>query len=166
MNLLDPAIPLCFDTSAIFGVRQGPALLRDVRKRFPERELILPAWVIAERVRQLRSQMGLRFDPQVIRAFLSDAELNLRLAEFNADAALTGWLAVTSDLPGLWGWEGLTHAVERPCAQRCRSGDYFVAAIAASHGAILVTDDHGLRQQMQSVLRGCVSSNQLRENLN
>lgn len=166
MSLLDPRVPLCFDTSSVFGVRHGPELLRAVRKKFPERELILPAWVIAERARQLRSQLGERFDPQLIRAFLFDPELNLRLADFTTETTLRGWLAVTTELPGPWGWEGLPLPPNRPCAQRCRSGDYFVAAIAASHDAVLVTDDHNLRQQMQSLLRGCISSGQLREGLN
>ncbi len=163
-ELLDPAIPLCFDTSAVFGTTSGPALLHSVRARYPKRELILPSWTVAERVRQLRQDLGHKFDPSVVRGFLRDPNLKLKLSEFSAEVALDSWVAVTAQLPGHWSWEGLPES-RRPCAQRCRAGDYLVAAIAAFNDAILVTDDKALSAQMRTFLKGCISSQELRASL-
>lgn len=158
--LLDGGVPLCFDTSSAFGV----SLLRLARRAFPEHELILPAWVVAERVRQFQREKGPAFDIEVIRTFLHDPVLNLKIAPFDEKTATTGWLAVTATLAGPWGWERIVSET-RPCAHRCRSGDYIVAAVAVSTGALLVTDDTELRRQVSAnnfPLPGCCSGREMR----
>jgi len=58
----DPLVPLCFDTSAIFGKVSFASFLGRVRRTFPARRLILPAWVVAERSRQLHEEYGNQFE--------------------------------------------------------------------------------------------------------
>ena len=172
LALDDESVPLCFDTSAVFGSREAPRFLRQVRDRFPGRMLIIPAWVVAERVRQLRIKYGNEFDPSMIRReFLNAKTLDLFVAPFDEDVALLGWVEVTGRFTDEeWSWEN--HPLKRssknlPCAERCRSGDHAIYATASAHRALLVTNDDGLLEQVKrdGYLPGAVSKECLRARL-
>ena len=146
-------IALCFDTSAIYGNRVGPALLEAIRERFPTRKLLIPAWVVAEKTRDLKAIHGPDFRLEEIEGFLQDDELDLNIVAFDENVSLNGWLEVTERLgPKGWKWEKRDLPKvrkEQPCAERCRSGDYIVYAIARTHKALLVTEDKELREQVE-----------------
>lgn len=145
----DENIPLCFDTNAIFGSRAGPELLRKIREHFRARKLLIPAWVVAERSRQLKMQYGTKFNRSLIEGFLADPELGLELLAFDRDVALSGWLDVVGRFSDKeWGWKTQPSEKPRPCAERCRTGDHIVYALALTHGALLVTGDGGLLKQV------------------
>ncbi|MDG4594583.1 MAG: hypothetical protein P9F75_02640 [Candidatus Contendobacter sp.] len=147
--LHDENIPLCFDTNAIFGSRAGPELLRKIRERFRARKLLIPAWVVAERSRQLKMQYGTRFNRSLIEGFLADPELELELLAFDRDVALSGWLDVVERFQdNEWRWEEQPTSKPRPCAERCRTGDHIVYALALAHRALLVTGDKPLLRQV------------------
>jgi hypothetical protein len=144
-------IPFCFDTSAIYGDVAGPRLLKGVRDRFPNRELMIPAWVVAEKLRQMKRARGERLDMVRVRGFLADPDLKLRIMPFGRETATGSWLEVVGNFTDeQWRWEHLPKQyTQRPCAQRCRSGDHIVYATARTHGALLVTEDDGLIKQVQ-----------------
>jgi hypothetical protein len=143
-------VPICFDTCAIYGDIEGPRLLEKLRERFPERELIIPAWVVAEKLRQMKRDKGAKFDMSRVQLFLSDPDLKLRVMPFSLETATDSWLEVVGDFTeDNWSWERLPNQyTPRPCAQRCRSGDHIVYAIARAHRALLVTQDQGLITQV------------------
>ncbi len=145
-------VPLCFDTSAIHGNVAGANLLHAIRKQFPAREPIVPAWVVAEKVRQMRLDMGEAFNMAKVRGFLSDPDLKLEVKPFNRNTAIGSWQELVGPFSNEeWRWEHLpAEYVPRPCAERCRTGDHIVYAIARAHGALLVTDDRGLVAQVQT----------------
>ncbi len=144
-------VPLCFDTCAIYGDVEGPSLLRRVRDRFPERDLIIPAWVVAEKLRQMKRDKGALFSMARVRAFLLDQDIRLWVVPFGLETATDAWLEVVGNFrDDEWRWEGLSQEyTERPCVQRCRSGDHIVYATARMHRALLVTQDSGLIDQVR-----------------
>lgn len=139
--------PLCFDTNSIWGEREAPRHLRRIRRRFPRRRLLIPAWVVAERVRQLSERYGDGFEPSLIAAFLDDETTSLEVVPFSRDVSVGAWRKATAKLSRPWDWKGGQDPTERPCAERCRSGDYIVYATAIAHGAVLVTDDTAFAEQ-------------------
>jgi len=153
-------IPLCFDTSAIFGEKTAKSFLTSVRKRFPNRKLLIPTWVVAERSRQLKLERGNKFDLSKIRGFLDDSEIKSELVGFDREIVMrlegnklqSDWLKVVSQFGDQeWAWEKRPLPKEnkdQPCAQRCRTGDHIVYAIALRHGALLVTEDKQLLAQV------------------
>ena len=161
----DTEAPLCFDTNSVWGVVEAPRQLRRIRQRFPERRLLVPAWVVAERVRQLAVSYGSEFKPELISAFLDDESTALEIVPFSAATSLHAWRLATSKLSQSWDWKDGTETTKRPCAERCRSGDYLVYACAIEHHALLVTEDKVLAKQAKSDgrLPGIVSMSQLLE---
>lgn len=156
--ITDESVPLCFDTSAIFGLRAGPRLLLKTRERFPQRSLLVPAWVVAERARQIKVEQGARFNPARLRSFLEDEDLRIEVPVFDREVALGAWLAVVGRFSNDQ-WRGGEQAQEqRPCAERCRLGDHIVFAFAVAHGALLVTGDGGLLEQVErdKAKPGCI----------
>jgi predicted nucleic acid-binding protein len=144
-------MPLCFDTSAIYGNVEGARLLQKVRDQFPRRELIIPAWVVAEKLRHMRQRMGANFRMSLVESFLSDQDLRLRVVSFSLKTATDAWLGVVKNFTDdEWRWERLPKEyTPRPCAQRCRTGDHIVYAVAREHRALLVTRDDGFIAQVQ-----------------
>jgi hypothetical protein len=92
--LLDANVPLCFDTSAVPSQRNPRKLLRKIRGRFPERRLLIPAWVVAEIVRQLRAKHGHAFRADEVTAILDHPELSLEVVGVERDTAIGAWLQV------------------------------------------------------------------------
>jgi len=131
--------PLSFATSSAFTAKS----IRRLRDAFPARELLLPAVVIAERLRQLRVKHGDNFDPELIDQFLNDSYLALLIAPFKQSvgerfAELAASLG-TSWIP-VWP-EQRRNVAKHPCGERCRWVDHAVTALAKATGAILVTRD-------------------------
>lgn len=151
-RLANEDIPLCFDTNAIFGKVSSELFLRSVRVRFPRRKLLIPVNTVAERARQLRAEKGDAFRVSDIRAFLDSPDLGLEVVGFDREVALNGWLAVTGGFRNQdWEWEERPvprKRSEQPCAERCRTGDHMVYAVARSQDALLVTEDKMLLAQV------------------
>jgi hypothetical protein len=152
-------IPLCFDTNSIFGKKAGPAFLINIRERFPKRRLLIPTWVVAERSRQLKLKYGEKFKLSEIRDFLQDADIAIELVGFDdtvmrleQNKLQSDWLKVVGQFEdNEWAWEKRLLPKENkdePCAQRCRTGDHIVYAIALRHSALLVTEDKQLLDQV------------------
>ena len=147
--LFDESVPLCFDTNAIFGKTSSTHLLESARKRFPERRLLIPAWVVAERGRQLKIEYGEEFDSSVIETWLNKLSIKAEVLAFDQEVALGKWLDVVGRFQNSeWSWTGQPLSEKRPCAERCRTGDHIVYALALTHGALLVTGDEGLLEQV------------------
>ncbi len=169
--LADPERPICCDTSALYH----PTPLRQLRRQFPDRRIILPMIAYFERQRQLRVRFGVEYRPDVLRQNLLDPlEIDIVLCEepiavFLARMAEQVEARALNDLadesvaqpsrrdlmqryscdlrnrqanwrPLLRGEEGLP----APCGQRCRLGDYIIAATARYHSALLLTTDSAL----------------------
>ncbi|MDS4060272.1 MAG: hypothetical protein RKP73_17135 [Candidatus Contendobacter sp.] len=161
----DETIPLCFDTNSIYGKKEGPLLLMKTRERFQSRKLLIPALVVAERSRQLKAEMGDKFKRSSVKSFLSDEDLKLEVASFDEKVALGGWLNVVGRFTNLeWDWKRQPPEKPRPCAERCRTGDHIVYALALTHGALLVTGDGGLLKQVAAdgTYPGAIHTNQFK----
>lgn len=149
-DIRDPKIPLCFDTSAIWSEHIYRAL-RKVRGTFPERALLLPVIVVAERARQLRVKYGDGFNWQMIKNFIDNAYLRLDVIAFERTtvvpagepppgAAESPWLSVVGRFEEKT-WEA---------AERARFADHAVYATARAAGAILVVEDKPFRRQVET----------------
>lgn len=141
-QLRDPSIALCFDTSVI-GPRAGlnPRPFFDaIRRRGPNRPLIVPAIVVAESVRQLHQRFGDQYNPRLIQGFIDDPNIKLDVASFDRHTAEIHWL----------------HCVHRFTeedwrrVQRARFADHAVYAVTRSVGAILITADDALQLQLSA----------------
>lgn len=143
--LFDESVPLCFDTNAIFGKTSATDFLESIRRRFPARRLLIPAWVVAERGRQLKIEYGEEFDSSMIETWLKKPSIKAEVLAFDQEVALGGWLDVVGRFQNSeWSWTGQPLSEKRPCAERCRTGDHIIHALALTHGALLVTNDKGL----------------------
>jgi predicted nucleic acid-binding protein len=145
MNGLDqPQVPLYLDTTVLWRER----LIAGLRATFPGRALCVPAVAHFERVRQLRLKLRDSFDPAEIRTFIETHDLTLvALDQQVADqiAKMAEWVDQHGQrwIPE---WpEQRTDVAKTPCGQRCRLGDYAIAATAKVHGGILLSDDETLR---------------------
>jgi len=147
--LHDERVPLCFDTSALFYKQAVERFLRDLRTVFPHRDVLIPVTVVAETVRQLSAAKGAAFSDKPIRRFLAHPDLALEVVPLDVEVAVTAWRTVTDPIASTWRWEDLPRSTQRPCAERCRTGDYQIYAVARHRGALLVTDDRGLRAQVK-----------------
>ena len=163
--LLDEQIPLCFDTCAIYGENTALKFLESVRKRFPQRRLLIPTWVVAERVRQLKVEHGENFRLSLVMGFLKKPDLKLELSPFDESVALNGWLDVVGRFQDSeWDWKGRKTLDSQPCAERCRVGDHIIYAVARAHKALLVTEDDGLLKQVgaNGIAPGAVHARELK----
>lgn len=154
MSVAEGPWPLCFDTSAIYGDRRSVTNLESIRKRFPDRRLLIPAWVVAEKARISQAERASEFRVSLLEAFLRAPNLGLEVVPFDSSVALGGWLAATNhpEVSGRWSWQTNPipqHRLEQPCGERCRTGDYIVYALARHHQAVLVTEDRALLNQVQ-----------------
>lgn len=169
-------IPLCFDTNSIFGEKAGPEFLINIRQRFPNRKLLIPTWVVAERSRQLKLKYGETFKLSEIRDFLQDPDIAIELAGFDdtvmrleENKLQSDWLKVVGQFEDReWDWRkrALPKIREdQPCAQRCRTGDHIVYAIALRHSALLVTKDDQLLNQIlkDGVYPGAIHAEELEQ---
>jgi predicted nucleic acid-binding protein len=145
MNGLDqPQVPLYLDTTVLWRER----LIAGLRATFPGRALCVPAVAHFERVRQLRLKLRDSFDAAEIRTFIETHDLTLvALDQQVADqiAKMAEWVDQHGQrwIPE---WpEQRTDVAKNPCGQRCRLGDYAIAATAKVHGGILLSDDETLR---------------------
>lgn len=145
MNGLDqPEVPLYLDTTVLRHVR----LIASLRATFPDRALCVPAVAHFERVRQLRLKWEDNFDPAEIQSFIETHDLTLiPLDQQVADqiAKMAEWVEQHGQkwIPE---WpEQRTNVAKNPCGQRCRLGDYAIAATAKVHRGILLSDDEALR---------------------
>lgn len=145
MNGLDqPEVPLYLDTNIL---RREP-LIAGLRATFPGRALCVPTVAHFERVRQLRLKFGDNFEPAEIWSFIETHDLTLvPLDQQVADqiAKMAEWVEQHGQkwIPE---WpEQRTNVAKNPCGQRCRLGDYAIAATAKIHGGILLSDDEALR---------------------
>jgi predicted nucleic acid-binding protein len=138
MDLLDqPDVPIYFDTTALWRQR----IIAALRARFPGRSLCVPTVAHFERVRQLRFQFGEGFDDGEIQAFIETHALTV--VEFTRHAAdLVAEMACRVEDDGLpWVPPSLQDVDHQPCGQRCRLGDYAIAATAkVGHGLLLTSD--------------------------
>jgi len=148
-------IPLCFDTSVFFVRGKALPFFRKVREQFPERTLIVPAAAIAEHARQLMARRGRTPEEAVIelKTYLDDDDNGLTVGDFNSAVALYGWVKVTGHFDEqIWKWQKRPvpkSRSEQPCGERCRVGDHAIYATALTHGALLVTSDKSLIDQVQ-----------------
>jgi len=159
----DPAVPLCFDTSAVRGFRAATIFLARCRASWPERPLLLPAIVVAEQVRHWIVAKPTEFDGSKFASFL----VNYTVAGFDDETALDAWPQVLEQLrpapPAPWPWRydeapaPLTRARRQACAQVCRWPDHAIQAIALRHRALLVTEDLSLIEAMRPYEPGAVS---------
>lgn len=140
-QLRDPSIPLCFDANVIGPrARLNPRPFLDkIRRRGPSRPLIVPAIVVAESVRQLYKRFGDAYNPHLIQVFLDDSVINLKVVDFDRRTAELHWLACV----------GRFTEEDWRKGQRARFADHAVYAIARSVGAILITQETELREQME-----------------
>jgi len=147
----DPSVPLCFDTSALYGFKTSVKFLHQCRKTWPTRDLLIPSIVVAEQVRHWIKERG----PDTYDATKFDSFLeNYKVPGFDRDVATNSWHTVLASLrpepPTLWPWRYdekpalLQREQHESCAQVCRWPDHGIRSIAQHHGAILVTDDHAL----------------------
>ena len=145
MNGLDQSeVPLYLDTTVLRHVR----LISSLRATFPDRTLCVPTVAHFERVRQLRLKWGDNFEPAEIRSFIETHDLTL--VPFDQQVAdqiakMAEWVEQHGQkwIPE---WpEQRTNVAKNPCGQRCRLGDYAIAATAKVHGGILLSDDEALR---------------------
>lgn len=170
--LADPGRPICCDTSALYH----PSPLRQLRRRFPDRHIMLPVIAYFERQRQLRVCFGIEYRPDVLLQNLLDPlEIDLVLCEAPVAVLLAEMVEQieTRALSALVGETDLTQhsrrvlvqryssdlrdqqanwrpvlrgeqALPAPCGQRCRLGDYIIAATARYYDALLLTNDSAL----------------------
>lgn len=143
-NVRDPSIPLCFDTCALPGRKSPGALkfLRRIRKCFPQRDLLLPAFVIAEAIRQLKldlMEQGIQYDQIFVDNFLNDRDLAIKIIDFNRDVTYPHWLDVV----------GCYTDADWDETQKARFADHGMYASARARGAILVTNDKKLRRTIK-----------------
>lgn len=145
--LTDENVPLCFDTSAVYGTGQSVELLDDCRGTWPHRRIIIPAIVVAEQVRHWMDKQNRPFNRSMFESFLS----NYEVAGFDGTVALESWHEVLRQLqpqnrdePWVWRFDKppapLTRTRARACAQVCRWPDHAINAICRCHRALLVTD--------------------------
>lgn len=169
--VLDSGVPLCFDTSAVPSQGNPVKLLLPIRERFPGRRLLIPAWVVAEAVRQLRAKHGDAYRDNMVAAFLDNPELNLEVVGFERATALGAWPQVAGRFADAdWRWELRPLPEKRrdqPCAQRCRAADHAILAAAVQARAVLVSDDDELRREAANaaLLPAAVSVKELRHKL-
>ena len=145
MNGLDQSkVPLYLDTTVLWRER----LIAGLRATFPGRALCVPTIAHFERVRQLRLKWEDNFDPAEIRTFIEAHELTLvPLDQRVADqiAKMAEWVE-QHGRKWIPEWPAQrTDVAKNPCGQRCRLGDYAIAATAKIHGGILLSDDEALR---------------------
>lgn len=171
LDLLNEEVPLCFDTSAIYGQRGARRLLQTLRDRFPSRRLIVPALVVSERVRQLKEEFDRserKFDVEMVKGFLQDPRLRLEITAYDHEIALGAWVDLAAGLPDqVWKpyFEIKKTLDRRPCGERCRAGDHLIQATARQHQAILVTNDDVLYQHAARLQPGVVREVELRRRL-
>jgi len=157
--IVNEGITLCFDTNAIYGKRTALNFLIGIRDYFPNRRLIIPAWVIAERLRQLMVEYGSGFQFSKVRYFLEGLKKHkIEIVAFDIDVVfreeeiISDWLKVVGQFEDKeWDWAKRPLPKirkDQPCAQRCRTGDHIVYAIALRHSALLVTKDDPLLNQV------------------
>jgi hypothetical protein len=153
-RILDPSIPLCFDTNALYRPAAARKLLERTRARFPARDLLMPVWVIAERTRQLRQQFGSAYNNNLINDFLDDRTLALKIVAFDREVAMTHWLDIVSVYDKA-AWQ------ER---ERSRFADHGIYASARARAALLVTGDEELRQRLtaDNYLPGTITADELK----
>lgn len=143
-SLHQPEVPLYLDTTVLWRAR----LIAGLRATFPGRALCIPTVAHFERVRQLRLKWRDNFDPAEIQAFIETHALTLvPLDQRVADqiAKMAEWVEQRGQkwIPA---WpEQCTDVTQNPCGQRCRLGDYAIAATAKVYGGILLSDDELLR---------------------
>jgi predicted nucleic acid-binding protein len=138
--LNQPGIPIYLDTSALWRERVIMAL----RAQFPTRSLCVPTVAHFEWVRQLRFKYRDDFDEREIRSFIETH--GLTLVDFTSQAAdLVAQMACRVEENGLsWKpqWpEKYRNVDQHPCGQRCRLGDYTIAATAKVGNGLLLTSD-------------------------
>jgi predicted nucleic acid-binding protein len=145
VNSLDQSeVPLYLDTTVLWRAR----LIAGLRATFPGRALCIPTVAHFERVRQLRLKWRDNFDPAEIQTFIETHDLILvSLDQQIADhiAKMTEWVEQHGQkwIPE---WpEQRTDVAQNPCGQRCRLGDYAIAATAKVRRGILVSDDELLK---------------------
>lgn len=171
--LADPGRPICCDTSALYH----PTPLRQLRRQFPDRRIILPVIAYFERQRQLRVRFGMEYRPDVLRqnlleplvidivlceepvaVFLAQMAEQVETRALNALASSETSLIqqgrqdlvqrYSRDLRGQQAnWRPILRTegdLPAPCGQRCRLGDYIIAATARYHNALLLTTDNTL----------------------
>lgn len=176
--LSDPSIALCFDTSAVFGGGKTFELMELSRERLGDgRPLLIPTVVIAERVRQFKVELGSSFDPNKVHRFVGYLRdtLGVEFPCFTEDAAINGWAVVAGNFSSdEWSWENapldrlLSKQRSSPCAERCRTADHMIYAIARARGALLVTNDKGLKGQVNhdGYVPGAITVTELQRLLN
>lgn len=143
-GLAQPEVPLYLDTTVLWRER----LIAGLRATFPGRALCVPTVAHFERVRQLRRDWKDDFEPAEVQSFIETHALTLvpldqQVAEQIAKMAEwveqhgQKWIPEWPEQP--------TNVAKNPCGQRCRLGDYAIAATAKVHGGILLSDDKLLR---------------------
>jgi predicted nucleic acid-binding protein len=129
--ILNPAIPICFDTNVLYG-NLHLTRLPSCKAKWPDRSLLIPSIVVAEKVRQ-RIWSGLSFDASKFRSFLA----NYQVVAFDNESAMDPWSAALQRIEPKTkdSWE----------RARVRWPDYAINAIARRHKAILISEDGCLR---------------------
>lgn len=145
MNGLDqPEVPLYLDTTVLWR----ESLIAGLRETFPGRVLCIPTVAHFERVRQLRLKWKDNFDPAEVRTFIEAHALTLVPFDQQVAEQIAKMAEFVEQHGQKWipEWpEQRTNLAKNPCGQRCRLGDYVIAATAKVHGGILLSDDEALR---------------------
>jgi hypothetical protein len=134
-------IPIYFDTSVLWY----PTRIAALRERWPNRDFCVPAIAHFERVRQLQLEYRAQFDEAVIQDFIVARRLilvDLTQAAANLVARMAVRIEQSEGLPWVPHWPRERRDVSRyPCGQRCRLGDFAIAAITKVEDGLLLTND-------------------------
>lgn len=152
-------VPLCFDTCAMwgFGSRNDKDLPTLVRGRFPERTLLVPAYVVAELARQVSIGEHGKRTLVILKGYLTRPELKLRIIGLGSNGSGMQWMNSWIDVVGRF------DAGTWKSKEKARFADHLVHAMARWHGpAVLVTDDGKLREQVEALGGTVVRQEELR----